>query len=186
LTALIIVGVIVVLFIIGVLWFVVTYNRLVRQRNQVLDAWAQVEVQLKRRYDLVPNLVETVKGYATHERQTLEAVTQARAGAVNAKGPADQAAGDNMLTSALRSLFAVAESYPDLKANQNFINLQQQLEETESRISYSRQYYNDAVLGLNNSVSTFPSALVASTAHIVRAQFFQTGPGEEGPVAVHF
>jgi LemA protein len=185
-TALIVVAVIAALVLLVALWFIVTYNRLVRQRNHVQDAWAQVEVQLKRRYDLVPNLVETVKGYAAHESQTLEAVTQARASAVNAQNPAERAAGDNALTGALRSLFAVSESYPDLKANQNFLSLQQQLEETESRISYSRQYYNDAVLGLNNAVSTFPSALVASTAHIGRAEFFQTGPGEEGPVAVHF
>jgi LemA protein len=185
-TAVIVVVVIAVLVVVVGLWFAVTYNRLVRQRNHVQDAWAQVEVQLKRRYDLVPNLVETVKGYAAHERQTLEAVTEARAGAVQAQSPGEQAAGENALTGALRSLFAVAESYPDLKANQNFLGLQQQVEETESRIAYARQYYNDAVLGLNNSVSTFPSALVASTAHIARAEFFRTGPGEEGPVAVRF
>ncbi|HXW34960.1 MAG TPA: LemA family protein [Acidimicrobiales bacterium] len=184
--ALVIVGIIVVLLVLAVLWSIATYNRLVRQRNQVQDSWAQVEVQLKRRYDLIPNLVETVKGYASHERQTLEAVTQARAGALSASAPAEQAASDNVLTGALRSLFAVAESYPDLKANQSFLSLQQQLDETEGRISYSRQYYNDAVLHLNNMVRTFPTVLVASTAQIGPEQYFEAAPEEQAPVAVHF
>ena len=143
-------------------------------------------MQLKRRYDLVPNLVETVKGYAAHERQTLQAVTDARAMASSAQGPAQQAASDDALTKTLKSLFAVAESYPDLKANQEFLNLQQQLDETENRISYARQYYNDAVLGLNTKVSTIPSAIVASMFHFQQAQFFQAGSGEDGPVAVQF
>ena len=139
---LIIIGVIALLVIIGVVF----YNRLVQQRNRVEAGWSQIDVQLKRRYDLIPNLVETVKGYAAHERQTLEAVVAARQQAVSANGVEDQAQAENMLTGALRQLFAVAEAYPDLKANQNFLALQEELTGTEGRIAYARQFYNDQVL----------------------------------------
>ena len=145
-----------------ILFVVVSYNGLVRLRNRIENAWAQIDVQLKRRYDLIPNLVETVKGYAGHERQTLEAVTQARANAINAQGPAQQAQAENAITGALKSLFAVAEAYPDLKANANFLNLQEELTGTEGRISYARQFYNDTVLRLNTKTETFPGNVFAN------------------------
>ena len=145
-----------------VLYVIVTYNALVRLRNRVANAWAQIDVQLRRRYDLIPNLVETVKGYAAHERQTFEAVTEARAIAIIASGVGDQAQAENMISGALKSLFAVAEAYPDLKANQNFLSLQEELSGTEGRISYARQFYNDSVLRLNTKVQSFPSNILAS------------------------
>ena len=126
-----------------VLFLVLTYNKLVRLRNQIEAAWSQIDVQLKRRYDLIPNLVETVKGYAAHERETLESVTRARQQAMDARGVEDQAQAENMLTQTLRQLFAVAEAYPDLKANQNFLALQEELTGTEGRIAFSRQFYNE-------------------------------------------
>jgi LemA protein len=162
------------------------YNKLVRRRNQVENAWSQIDVQLKRRYDLVPNLVETAKGYAHHEKDTLEAVTSARTSAVNATGPVQQAQADNMLTGALKSLFAVAEAYPDLKANAEFLELQQQLEDTENKIAYARQYYNDAVLGLNNAISIFPSNLIAGMFGFKHVEAFQAAREESGPVRVQF
>ena len=128
----------------------ITYNGLVSMRNRIENAWAQIDVQLKRRYDLIPNLVETVKGYAAHERGTLEAVVQARNMAMSAQGPQDQAAAENMITGALKSVFALSEAYPDLKANQNFLNLQEELTGTEGRIAYARQFYNDSVYSLQH------------------------------------
>src|SRR5260370_11373910 len=141
---------VVVLILLGVvalvgLIFIASYNGLVRLRNRIQGAWAQIDVQLRRRYDLIPNLVETVKGYATHEKGTFEAVTEARANAINAQGPAQQAAAENVISGALKSLFAVAEAYPELKANQNFLALQEELTGTEGRIAYARQFYNDNV-----------------------------------------
>jgi len=138
------------------------YNRLIVLRNRVDNAWAQIDVQLKRRYDLIPNLVETVKGYATHESGTLEKVTQARNMAINASGVAEQGAAENMLSGALKSLFAVAEAYPDLKANQNFLMLQEELSGTESKIAYARQFYNDSVMSFNTGIQTFPANMFAS------------------------
>src|SRR5688572_23540993 len=134
------------------LYLVFLYNGLVRLRNRIEAAWAQIDVQLKRRYDLIPNLVETVKGYATHERDTLDSVTRARAAAESASGPAEQAAAENMLTGALRSLIAVSEAYPDLRASENFAQLQEELSATEGRIAYARQYYNDAVQRYNTKI----------------------------------
>jgi LemA protein len=171
----IVVGVVVVL---GLL-LVLTYNGLVRARNRVDNAFSQVEVQQKRRYDLVPNLVETVKGYAAHERQTLEAVTAARAGAIDAQSQgsvADQARAENVLTGALKSLFAVAEAYPDLKANQNFLNLQEELTATEDRIAYARQFFNDSVLSYNNAIQTFPRNLLAGVFRFGPREFFDAEP----------
>ena len=139
------------------LYVMVTYNGLVSLRNRIENAWAQIDVQLKRRYDLIPNLVETVKGYATHERGTLEAVIQARNVAMSASGPADQAQAENMITGALKSVFALSEAYPDLKANQNFLSLQEELSGTEGRIAYARQYYNDSVVRYNTKIQTFPA-----------------------------
>jgi LemA protein len=167
---------IVILVLLVVLGFLVIgpYNALVRGRNEVKSAWSSIDVQLKRRYDLIPNLIETVKGYAGHERQTLEAVVQARQQAVNFTGGVEQRAQvENVLTSALRSLFAVAEAYPDLKANQNFLALQQELSNTENKIGFSRQYYNDAAMRYKNRVEMFPSNIIASTFGFQAEPFFQ-------------
>ncbi|MEU7694251.1 LemA family protein [Microbispora hainanensis] len=162
------------------------YNRLVRARNNVDNAWAQIDVQLRRRYDLIPNLVETVKGYAAHERATLEAVVAARSQAIGAQGPEERAAAENLLSGALKSLFAVAEAYPDLKASAGFAELQEELATTENRIAYSRQYYNDAVLTYNNAIQTVPANLVAGMTGFTPREYFQA-PGEErGPVQVGF
>ncbi|GLX00859.1 LemA family protein [Microtetraspora sp. NBRC 16547] len=162
------------------------YNGLVRKRGAVDNAWAQVDVQLKRRHDLIPNLVETVKGYASHERQALEAVVAARSQAVNAQTPRDQAAAENALSGALKSLFALAEAYPDLKASRNFSELQEELSATENRIAYSRQYYNDAVLTYNNAIQTVPANIIAGMTGFAAREYFQA-PGEErGPVQVRF
>ena len=179
---LIVLAVVVVVAVVSVL----IYNGLVRRRNQVENAWSQIYVQLKRRYDLIPNLVETVKGYASHERGTLEAVTEARARAINAKGPADQASAENALTGALKSLFAVAEAYPDLKANENFLNLQEELTSTEDRIAYARQFYNDAVLTYNNKIQAVPTVVLANAFNFEAREFFDAELGDTGPVQVQF
>ncbi len=150
------------------------YNGLVRARNQVENAWSQIDVQLKRRIDLIPNLVETVKGYAAHERETLEAVVQARNAAMAAPDtPNAQAQADNMLTGALRQLFALSEAYPDLKANQNFLALQEELTATEGRVAYARQFYNDSVLAYNNRLQVFPTVIIASMLNFVRREYFE-------------
>ncbi len=169
-----------------VLYAIVAYNRLVALREQVRAAWAQIDVLLKRRHDLIPNLVETVKGYAAHERQTLEQVTRARAQALSAQGPAARAEADNQLTGALKSLFAVTEAYPDLKASQSFRELQQELANTEDRAAYARQYYNDAVLSYNNSVHTIPTVLIAGPMGFRSREFFRAEGGAQGPVTVRF
>ncbi|MEU7853353.1 LemA family protein [Nonomuraea sp. NPDC049141] len=175
-----------VLVLLGALLFISIYNGLVHKRNAVENAWAQVDVQLKRRHDLVPNLVEVVRGYAGHERQTLTAVTTARAQALDAHTPAEMAGAENALTGALKTLFAVTESYPDLKASQNFAELQEELATTENRIAYSRQYYNDAVLTYSNAIQTVPANLVAGMSGFTPREYFQA-PGEErGPVQVRF
>jgi len=167
----------IVLGIIGVLliFFWATYNGLVRLRNQVKNAWAQIDVQLKRRYDLIPNLMETVKGYMTHERETLEAVTNARnlAQQVSSAGAGARAQAEGELSSALSRLLAVVENYPDLKANQNFLALQEELTSTENKISFSRQYYNDSVLRYNNQTQMFPSNFVASMTGFKASEFFE-------------
>jgi len=179
-------GILVILVIVGVVFLAMTYNRLVRRRNEVDNAWAQIDVQLKRRFDLIPNLVETVRGYAAHERQTLEAVVAARAGAINATGPVQRAQAEGALTGALKSLFAVAEAYPELKANQNFLGLQEELSATESRIGYTRQYYNDAVLTYNNAIQTVPTSLFAGSLGFRAREYFQTPGDQRGPVQVRF
>ncbi|MGH9263123.1 MAG: LemA family protein [Acidimicrobiales bacterium] len=168
------------------LWVIVTYNGLVRLRNRIQNAWAQIDVQLRRRYDLIPNLVETVKGYAAHEKGTFQAVTEARANAINAQGPVEQARAENMISSALKSLFAVSEAYPDLKANQNFLALQEELSGTEGRISYARQYYNDAVLRLNTKIQTFPTNILAGMFGFKEHEYFEADDTSRGPVSVQF
>jgi len=167
----IIIGVVVVLLII----FVAIYNGLVRRRNQVKNAWAQIDVQLKRRYDLIPNLVETAKGYMKHERETLEAVTNARnlAQQLSSAGAGERAKAEGELSSALSRLLAVVENYPDLKANQNFLALQEELTSTENKISFSRQFYNDSVLRYNNQTQMFPSSIVASMTGFKASEFFE-------------
>jgi LemA protein len=180
---LIIIGVIALLAIIGVVF----YNRLVQLRNRVEAGWSQIDVQLKRRYDLIPNLVETVKGYAAHERQTLEAVVAARQQAVSANGVEEQAQAENMLTGALRQLFAVAEAYPDLKANQNFLALQEELTGTEGRIAYARQFYNDQVLQYDNAREQFPSSIFAGMFNFEEAKYFEVEEvASRDPVRVDF
>ena len=169
-----------------VLFFWLGYNSLVRNRNRVDNAWSQIDVQLKRRHDLIPNLVETVKGYAAHERGTFEAVTNARANAINAQGPEQTAAAENALTGALKSLFAVAEAYPDLKANQNFLQLQEEVTATEDKVAYARQFYNDSVLTYNTRIQQFPTVLLAGMFHFEKRDFFDAEPGDTEPVQVQF
>lgn len=164
----------------AVFWLIGIYNGLVRFRNEVKNAWSQIDVQLKRRYDLIPNLVETVKGYAKHERETLDAVVKARQQAINVTDSViDKAKAENMLSQTLRSLFAVSESYPDLKANQNFLALQEELASTENKISFARQYYNDAALKYNNRTEVFPSNIVAGMFSFARADFFEVEVAEQ-------
>jgi LemA protein len=174
----IIVGVIVILIIVVL---IATYNKLVRLRNQVKNAWAQIDVQLKRRHDLIPNLIETVKGYMKHERETLEAITKARNLAQQAasSGPGVRSKAETELSSALGRLLAVVENYPDLKANQNFLALQEELTSTENKLSFSRQYYNDSVLSYNNRTQMFPSNIVASMTGFKASEFFEVSVAEE-------
>jgi LemA protein len=154
------------------------YNGLVGKRIETQNAWSQIDVQLKRRYDLIPNLVETVKGYAGHEKDTLERVIQARNMAINAKSVGEQAQAENMLSGALKSLFAVSEAYPDLKANQNFMALHEELTATENRIGFSRQHYNDVVSGYNGTLQRFPANLVGNLFGFRSGEFFQLAPSE--------
>lgn len=177
--------VIIVLVVLAIL-VIVLYNRLVQLRNRVDNAWSQVDVQLKRRYDLIPNIVETVKGYASHERETFEAVVEARNAAQAAQGPEEQGEAENVLTGALRRLFALAEAYPELRAAPNFADLQTQLAETENRIAVSRQIYNDTVLTYNNGVQTVPTNVVAGVFGFDPRPFFEGGEEVEVPPAVDF
>ncbi len=155
-------------------WSIATYNALVRTRNHCRESWADIDTELRRRYDLIPNLVETVKGYAAHERATLEAVTQARAAAMaDHTGPADQARDENTLIGALNRVFAVVENYPDLKASRHFLELQEELANTEDRIQRARRFYNANVRDMNNKVETFPSNLVAGMFNFKREEFFE-------------
>jgi LemA protein len=178
----IVLGVVVLL----VLYGIVQYNGLVRLRNRIESSWSQIDVQLQRRYDLIPNLVETVKGYASHEKGVFENVTAARSAAMNAQGPAQQAQAENAITGALKSLFAVAEAYPDLKANQNFLALQEELSGTEGKIAYARQFYNDTVQSYNTKIQTFPSNLVAGPFGFKEREYFEADDTSRGPVQVQF
>ena len=183
---LIVLGVVVVIGVIAVLMIIGIYNGLVRARLRVREAWSGIDVQLKRRASLIPNLVETVKGYAAHERETLDAVTRARAALQQAGTPAQAAEANNMLTQTLRSLFAVAEAYPDLKANQNFLNLQEELTATEDRIAYARQFFNDSVLSYNNAIQTFPRNVIAGMFNFETREFFDAEPETGTPPRVAF
>jgi LemA protein len=174
------------LLVIIAIYALVTYNGLVSMRNRIENAWAQIDVQLKRRYDLIPNLVETVKGYASHERETLEAVIQARNTAMTAQGPQDQAAAENLITGALKSVFALSEAYPDLKANQNFLNLQEELTGTEGRIAYARQFYNDTVYRYNTKIQSVPSNVIAKQFSFAEREYFEVDDAARGNVQVDF
>ena len=180
------VWIIVAIVVLAAIYVLITYNGLVSMRNRIENAWAQIDVQLKRRYDLIPNLVETVKGYAAHERGTLEAVVQARNMAMNAQGPQDQAAAENMITGALKSVFALSEAYPDLKANQNFLNLQEELTGTEGRIAYARQFYNDTVFKYNTKIQSVPSNVVANQFSFAEREYFEVDDAARGNVEVDF
>jgi LemA protein len=162
------------------------YNGVVRLNNEVKNSWAQIDVQLKRRFDLIPNLIETVKGYAKHEREVLENVTKARTQMMNATTVKEKASASNMLSGTLKSLFAVAENYPQLKANENFLQLQEELTGTENKISYARQHYNDIVMLFNNRIQTFPSNVFASMFGFKSKDSFETASTEREPVKVKF
>ncbi len=175
-------GVIVVI----VLAVVLIYNNLVSLRNRVENAWSQIDVQLKRRFDLIPNLVETVKGYMKHEREVLTEITKARAAMASAKTVREQARASNMISDALKTLFAVAENYPQLKANENFKLLQEQLEGTENKIAYARQFYNDSVQEYNIAIQTFPGNVFANAFGFTKKEFFEAPASERAPVKVKF
>ncbi len=177
----IVVGVVVLA---AAIWFLVVYNRLVRRRNNVEASWGQIDVQLVRRHDLIPNLVAAVQGYATHERATFQAVTAARTLAIAAGSPGQKGAAETALTGALQGLFGLAEAYPNLKASENFLALQHELANTEDRITYARQFYNDAVLGLNNEVQSFPSMIVAGMTGFTVQEYFQAELGAYRPTQV--
>ena len=180
--ALVVIGIVVLVVVVAILVF----NRLVALRNRVDNGWAQIDVQLRRRYDLIPNLVKTVEGYASHERELFESVTQARARAIDATAVGDQATAENDITRGLRQLLAVAEAYPDLKANQNFLALQEELTGTESKIAYARQFYNDQVMRLNTLIGSFPSNVIANLFHFTRRDFFDIEDPVRGPATVDF
>lgn len=182
---------IIVIALIGLLIFfalvgVMLYNSLVSSRNRVDNAWAQIDVQLKRRHDLIPNLVETVKGYAAHEKSTFDAVITARNAAMHSGGVAETAANENMLSGALKSLFALSEAYPDLKANQNFLQLQEELTSTEDRISYARQFYNDEVRKYNTKIQSVPTNLVAGMGGFTIREYFEIDEADKENVQVKF
>lgn len=168
----------------GGMYGVMTYNNFVKLRMRTKEAWADIDVQLKRRYDLIPNLVSTVKGYASHESETLEKVTQARSAAMGAGTIAEHGAAENMLAGALKSLFAVSESYPDLKANENFLELQKELSDTENKVQASRRFYNANARDLNTSVEMFPGNIIAGMFHFEKEEFFDLEDGDEAKEAV--
>jgi len=178
---LLIVFAVIVVFVVGI------YNVLVNLRNRSENAWAQVDVQLRRRYDLIPNLVETVKGYAKHEKDTFQNVTEARSKAINAGTVKEQGAAENMLSGALKSLFAVVESYPDLKANQNFLMMQEELAGTEGKIAYARQFYNDSIMKFNTKQQVFPSNIIANMFNFQEKEYFEIEEAAaKEPVKVKF
>lgn len=171
----VLIGIIVLL----VLWFMLTYNGLIRLKNQVKNAWSQIDVQLKRRHDLIPNLVETAKGYMKHERETLESITKARNLAAQAEGVNDRQQAETKLNNALSKFFLVVENYPNLKANQNFLSLQEELTSTENKVSFARQFYNDQVLQLNTRIETMPTNIVANMFGFQHADYFELESPEE-------
>lgn len=178
----IILGIIAIL----VIWAVVIYNGLIRLKNRVDEAWSDIDVQLKRRYDLIPNLVNTVKGYAAHEKEVFEKVTEARTRAMSAQSTGDKAQAENALSQTLKSLFAVAENYPDLKANQNFLELQRELTDTEDKIQAARRFYNGNVRDFNTKIQVFPNNIFSGMLGFVAREFFEAEEGEKEPVKVEF
>lgn len=174
------------LLVVIVLWIVFAYNSLIVLRNRVKEAWSDIDVQLKRRYDLIPNLVETVKGYASHEQQTFEKVIQARNMAMNAKGVKEKGEAENALAGTLKTIFALAESYPDLKASVNFLELQKELSDTENKIQAARRFYNGNVIQLNNKVETVPTNIIANMFGFKLAEFFEIEEGEKAVPQVNF
>ena len=180
--------IVIVIVVLIALVFVAGYNGLVRLRNRIDSAWSQIGVQLERRHDLIPNLIETVKGYAAHEKSTLEGVVEARNAAIQAKnsGPEQQAQAENVLTGALKSLFALAEAYPDLKANQSFLSLQEELTATEDRIAYARQFYNDSVMKYDNKIQSIPSNIIAGMFGFKGREYFQAEQGATEVPKVEF
>jgi LemA protein len=185
-TAIIIIGVIVAIVVLAVIILVAMYNGLIRSRNRVKEAWSGIDVQLRRRASLVPNLVETVKGYASHERETFEEVTRARSAVEQAGSIPDAAAANNMLTGALRHLFAVAEAYPELRASENFMDLQNELSDIEEKIAFSRQFYNSNVLDYNNRLQTVPTVFIAGIFGFTREEFFEADEEGRAEVRVDF
>ena len=169
-----------------VIYLISAYNGLIRRRNQIENAWSQIDVQLKRRLDLIPNLVETVKGYAAHEKETLDAVIRARNASVAANTPGEQAQAENMLEGTLNRLFALGEAYPDLKANQNFLALQEELTATEGRVAYARQFYNDSVLEYNNKLQQFPTMYFAKMLNFERREYFEADEAARTAPTVEF
>ena len=178
--------IILIVIIVLIVWIVSMYNSLINLRNRVKNAWSQIDVQLKRRTDLIPNLVETVKGYAKHEKGVFEEVTKARSNVINAQSVQENQEANNQLTGALKTLFAVAENYPDLKASKNFQELQAQLSETEDKIAYSRQFYNDTVMMYNNKIQMFPSNIIANQFNFIEAEFFETEESARSVPKVEF
>lgn len=177
---------IIVILLLAVAWVVAMYNGLVTLKNRVDEAWSDIDVQLKRRYDLIPNLISTVKGYAAHERDLFEKVTQARTQAMGATSTENKAQAENALSGTLKSLFAVAENYPDLKANQNFLELQRELTDTEDKIQASRRFYNGNVRDFNTKIEVFPTNILAGMLNFVKREFFQAAEGEKENVKVEF
>ncbi len=178
----IVIGIVVVI----ALWFIIAYNSFINLRNRVENAWSQIDVQLKRRFDLIPNLMEAVKGYMKHEKGTFKEITEARTAFLNAKGPKEMAAAEGMLSGALKSIFAVAENYPKLEASTNFMQLQEELSGTESKIAYSRQFYNDSVQEWNVKLQSFPSNLIAGIFTFTTKEFFKTEGVERENIKVSF
>ena len=175
-----------ILLVVLIVWGIAVYNGLITLKNRVDEAWSDIDVQLKRRYDLIPNLVNTVKGYATHEKELFEKVTEARANAMNAGSTGEKQQAENMLSGTLKSLFAVAENYPELKANQNFLELQRELTDTEDKIQASRRFYNGNVRDFNTKLEVFPSNIIAGMLHFVKREFFEAAEAEKENVKVAF
>ena len=178
--------ILIIIIVITILWFVLAYNSFIRLRNRIDNAWSQIDIQLKRRFDLIPNLMESVKGYMKHEKGVLKEVTAARTEFLKAKGPKEMAQAEGHLAGALKSIFAVAESYPNLRASENFMQLQEELSGTESKIAYARQHYNDSVLDYNNKVQTFPSKVIAGMFSFKQREFFDVPEAERKNVKVEF
>ncbi len=179
-------AILIIILVLIALYILFTYNSLIIKRNRVKNAWSQIDVQLKRRYDLIPNLVETVKGYAAHEREVFEKVTEARARAMGAKSPREAAEANEGLSGVLKTLFAVAESYPQLKANENFLRLQEELSATENKIAFARQFYNDTVLSYNITCQQFPSGIIATIFGFKPEEFYTTPESEKEAPRVKF